>query len=220
MDYRQVNHITKGETYPLPRLDDLIDQVGQAPFITTLDLSKGYWQIPLTPRAQKISAFSTPFGQYEFLTMPFGLKLAPMTFQRAMNQLLEGLSDFAVAYLDDISIRSRTWEDHMIHLKTVFHRLERAGLTLNAKKCFIGSSSVRYLGYQVGSGVVTPVQAKVEAILDIPIPTTKSDIRSFLGCVGFYRRFIPRYSVLAAPLTNLLKGGRRASRRHLPQMDP
>ena len=209
VDYRQVNRITKGETYPLPRLDDLIDQVGQAPFITTLDLSKGYWQIPLTLRAQEISAFSTPFGQYEFLTMPFGLKLAPMTFQRAMNQLLEGLSDFAVAYLDDISIRSRTWEDHVTHLHVVFERLEQAGLTLNAKKCVIGSSSVKYLGYQVGSGVVTPVSAKVEAILNIPIPSTKTDIRSFLGSVGFYRRFIPRYSELAAPLTNLLKGGRR-----------
>jgi hypothetical protein len=209
VDYRQINQITKGETYPLPRLDDLIDQVGQAPFITTLDLSKGYWQIALTPRAREISAFSTPFGQYEFLTMPFGLKLAPMTFQRAMNQLLEGLSDFAVAYLDDISIRSRTWEDHMTHLQVVFNRLERAGLSLNANKCVIGSSSVKYLGYQVGSGVVTPVSAKVDAILQIPIPTSKTDIRSFLGSVGFYRRFIPRYSELAAPLTDLLKGGRR-----------
>lgn len=204
-----VNQITKGETYPLPRHDDLIDQVGQAPFITTLDLSKGYWQIALTPRAREISAFSTPFGQYEFLTMPFGLKLAPMTFQRAMNQLLEGLSDFAVAYLDDISIRSRTWEEHVAHLQVVFDRLERAGLTLNANKCVIGSSSVKYLGYQVGSGVVTPVSAKVDAILQIPIPTSKTDIRSFLGSVGFYRRFIPRYSELAAPLTDLLKGGRR-----------
>lgn len=208
VDYRRVNDLTKGEAYPLPRLDDLIDQVGNSRFVTTLDLSKGYWQIPLTPRARQISAFSTSFGHFEFLTMPFGLKLAPMTFQRAMNQLLEGLETFTAAYLDDISVRSDSWEDHLRHLSIVFQRLEQAGLTLNARKCMIGGACVKYLGFQVGSGQVAPINAKLAAIESIPTPKSKSDIRSFLGSVGFYRRFIPYFSEIAAPLTNLLKGRR------------
>ena len=209
VDYRQVNAITKGESFPLPRLDDLIDQVGNAPFITTLDLSKGYWQIEMTPRAREISAFTTPFGHYEFVTMPFGLKLAPMTFQRAMNEVLTGLSDFAVAYLDDISIRSSNWEDHLRHVAIVFQRLTSWGLTLNARKCVLAGGSVRYLGYQVGSGLVAPVQAKVEAVEQIPLPSTKKEVRSFLGVVGFYRRFIPYFADAARPLTDLLRGSKR-----------
>ena len=209
VDYRKINEISKGENFPLPRLDDLIDLVGQASFVTTLDLTKGYWQIELTQRAREISAFSTPTGHYEYLTMPFGLKFAPMTFQKAMNQLLEGLSDFAVAYLDDISIRSNSWEEHVNHLQIVFQRLADAGVTLNARKCVIGSGSVRYLGYQVGSGHVTPIASKVDAIAQLPVPTSKYAVRSFLGSVGFYRRFIPYFSDIAAPLTDLLKGNRR-----------
>jgi hypothetical protein len=210
VDYRRVNDITKGEAYPLPRLDDLIDQVGNAPFITTLDLSKGYWQIPLTERAKRVSAFITPFGLYEFSTMPFGLKLAPMTFQRAMNQVLQGLESFAVAYLDDIAVRSSSWLAHIQHLRVVFQRLRAAGLTLNAKKCVVGGGSVQYFGYRVGSGHIAPVTAKVEAISRISPPTTKKQLRSFLGAIGFYRRFIPYFSMIASPLTDLLKGGRRA----------
>lgn len=211
VDYRKVNAITRGESYPLPRLDDLVDQVGNSAYITTLDLAKGYWQIELTPRAQAVSAFSTPFGHYEFITMPFGLKLAPLTFQRAMNNLLTGLSDYATAYLDDIAIRSNTWEEHCQHVQTVFQHLDQAGLTLNAKKCVFGGAKVKYLGHEVGSGEVTPIRTKVEAIAELPIPTTKTEVRSFLGSVGFYRKFIPHYSEVAAPLTDLLKGNRKGS---------
>ena len=209
IDYRQVNQITKGETYPLPRLDDLVDQVGSAAYITTLDMAKGYWQIDMTARAREVSAFVTPFGHYEFNTMPFGMKLAPMTFQRAMNQLMEGITEFATAYLDDLAIRSSSWEEHVRHLQVVFGRLAQAGITLNSKKCTIGGARVKYLGHQVGSGEVAPLQAKVAAIAELPRPTTKTEIRSFLGSVGFYRKFLPYYSETAAPLTNLLKGGRK-----------
>ena len=209
IDYRRVNEISKGETFPLPRLDDLVDQVGNARFITTVDLSKGYWQVELTDRARQISAFSTPFGHYEFNTMPFGMRMAPMTFQRAMNELLSGLSHFAVAYLDDISIRSDTWEEHLMHVQIVFDRLTEAGLTLNAKKCTIGGAKVSYLGHEVGCGTIAPIHAKTKAIAQLPPPKTKTEVRSFLGSVGFYRKFIPYYSDVAAPLTDLLKGGRR-----------
>jgi transposase InsO family protein len=209
VDYRKLNSISKGENYPLPRLDDLIDLVGGAKFLTTLDLSKGYWQVELTPRAREVSAFTTPFGHFEFLTMPFGLKMAPMTFQRAMNNLLEGLGDHSTAYLDDVAVRSESWEEHLNHLEQLFKRLNEHGVSLNAKKCVIGGGSVKYLGYQVGSGKVAPVEAKVQAFKKIPTPKTKKELRSFLGAMSFYRRFVPYFAEIASPLTDLLKGGKR-----------
>ena len=210
VDYRRVNAITKGESYPLPRLDDLIDQVGNSNFVTTLDLAKGYWQVPLTPRAREIAAFSTPFGHYECITMPFGLKSAPMTFQRAMNAILSGVGDFACAYLDDISVRSDTWHEHLYHLAKVFELLAEAGVTLNAAKCVIGAATVRYLGHEVGGGQVAPADAKITAVQNIPEPQTRKELRSFLGVVGFYRRFIPHFADIAAPLTDLLRGNKKA----------
>lgn len=176
VDYRRINAITKGESYPIPRLDDLIDQVGNARFVTCLDLSKGYWQVNLSARAREISAITTPFGHFEFLKMPFGLKSAPMTFQRAMNDILHGMSDFAAAYLDDVSIRSNTWEDHLKHLEAVLQRLSDKGVTLNSKKCTMGCATVKYLGYQVGSGQVSPISAKIEAIKQIPPPKNKKEL--------------------------------------------
>ena len=216
IDYRRVNAVTRPESYPIPRLDTLIDRVASANVISKLDMKSSFWQIQMTRRASEIAAFITPWGSFEPVTLPFGCRNAPATFQRAMNTILTENSDnsnphCADAYLDDISVTSDSWDQHLSHLDWVFGRLETAGATLNASKCHIGSGTVQYLGHQIGSGKVCPVTAKVQAICKIAPPTTKKHLRSFLGTVGFYRRFIPRFSEMAAPLTDLLRGQRKGA---------
>ncbi|CAM4442667.1 unnamed protein product [Caretta caretta] len=120
---------------PMPRPDELLEKLGGARYLTTMDLTKGYWQVPLDADARLKSAFITPLGLYEFLTLPFGLKGAPATFQRLVDQLLRGMESFAVAYIDDIYVFSQTWEDHVSQVRQVLDRLQGAGLTVKAEKC-------------------------------------------------------------------------------------
>ena len=206
VDYRKVNSVSKGDSYPLPRLEDLIDKAGSASFISCVDFSRGYWQVPLTERAKDIATFVTPFGSFRPETMPFGLKAAASTFQRVINNVLSGMT-FADAYQDDIAIQSNSWCSHLSHLDQVCLRLADSGITLNASKCKIAMPKVTYLGHQVGSGSIQPIHDKVKSMMTVPAPNSKKQLRSFLGVVGFYRRFIPKYSEIAAPLTDLLKGG-------------
>lgn len=135
MDFRYLNSISRFDSYPTPRIDELIDRLGQAKWITTIDLCKGYWQVPLTAQAKELTAFRTPWGLYQFSVMPFGLHGTPATFQRLIEMALSGLSDYAAAYLDDIIVYSSSWEQHLQHLKEVFHRIQEAGLTINSSKC-------------------------------------------------------------------------------------
>lgn len=211
IDFRKLNAVSRGDSYPLPRLDDLVDKAGSAKFISCLDISKGYWQVPLTDRAKDIAAFITPFGCFSPEVMPFGLKSASSTFQRVMDNTLTGLEQISDAYQDDIAVQSLTWLFHLTHLEQVFMRLADLGVTLNAKKCKIALPNVSYLGHQLGSGRIRPVPSKVESILNMPPPSTIKQLRGFLGVVGFYRRFIPRYSDISAPLTDLLRGGAKGS---------
>ncbi|XP_078241708.1 uncharacterized protein LOC144586777 [Pogona vitticeps] len=205
VDYRKLNCVTTPDAYPMPRLDNLIETIGGCRFISSLDLVKGYWQLRIDPRDQEKTAFCSPFGLYEFRVLSFGLRNAPATFQRLMDQTLAGLSDFTVAYIDDIGIFSNTWEDHLIHLELVLQRLSAAGLTVKASKCQLGSPEIKYLGHMVGGGVIKPLEAKIEAVRDWPRPSTKKKVKSFLGLVGYYRKFIPRFSEIAAPLTDLTR---------------
>ncbi|XP_078248376.1 uncharacterized protein LOC144588813 [Pogona vitticeps] len=205
VDYRKLNRVTTPDAYPMPRLDNLIETIGGCRFISSLDLVKGYWQLRIDPRDQEKTAFCSPFGLYEFRVLSFGLRNAPATFQRLMDQTLAGLSDFTVAYIDDIGIFSNTWEDHLIHLELVLQRLSAAGLTVKASKCQLGSPEIKYLGHMVGGGVIKPLEAKIKAVRDWPRPNTKKKVKSFLGLVGYYRKFIPRFSEIAAPLTDLTR---------------
>ena len=131
VDFRRLNKVTKADPYPIPRVDELIDRIGHAQYITALDLTKGYWQVPVAKESQAKTAFVTPFGKYEFTTMPFGLVGAPSTFQRLMDCVLEETHDFAAAYLDDVIVYSDSWEKHLQHLRAVFTKLRKAGLTIN-----------------------------------------------------------------------------------------
>ena len=203
VDYRKLNAITKIDPYPMPRVDDITDEVGRARYISTLDLTKGYWQIPVREEDRSKTTFMTPFGLYQFTRMPFGFQGAPATFQRMVDRLLNRLSEFAKSYIDDIIIFSNSWEEHCEHLKTVLGRIEEAGLTAKPRKCQLGMSECLYLGHIIGSGKVKPEKAKIQAILDFQVPVTKKDVRSFFGISGYYRRFIQDYSTIAAPLTDL-----------------
>ncbi|XP_053872984.1 uncharacterized protein LOC128831041, partial [Malaclemys terrapin pileata] len=204
IDFRRVNAISKFDAYPMPRIDELLARLGGARYITTLDLSKGYWQIPLEPASREKTAFATPTGLYQFTRMPFGLHGAPATFQRLMDRLLQPHQEYAAAYLDDVVIYSPQWETHLERVAAVLRSLREAGLTANPKKCRIGWQETKYLGYAIGHGQVKPLIGKVQAIANCPPPTTKRQVRQFLGLAGYYRRFIPQFAAIAAPLTGLL----------------
>ena len=204
IDYRQLNAVTQPDVYPLPRIEQLLDDVSKARYITTLDLTQGYYQFPVHPEHQSKTAFVTPTGKWEFTRMPFGLKGAPATFQREMDTLFQdqpGLS----AYIDDVAIYSQTWAEHLQHLKTALTLLREKGLTAKISKCKFARETVDFLGHVVGGGQLRPQQAKVQAIANIPAPTTKKQLQSFLGSTGYYRKFIANYSTIAADLSDLTR---------------
>lgn len=205
LDFRKLNSVSKFDPYPMPRVDELVESLGRARYLTTLDLCKGYWQVPLSPESQEMTAFKTPFGHFQFCVLPFGLHGAPATFQRMMDQILRGTEKFAAAYLDDIIIYSQTWQEHLDHLKDVLLRIKNAGLTIRPDKCTLARAETQYLGYVLGHGVIRPQVGKVEAIKNAERPVTKKQVRSFLGLVGWYRRFIPNFSERAFALTDLTK---------------
>ena len=202
-DFRKVNAVTKPDSFPLPRMDDCVDRIGSAVFVSKIDLLKGYWQIPLTERAKEISAFVTPDRFLQYNVLPFGLRNAPASFQRLVNYVLADVSN-CEAYLDNLVIYSTTWQDHVGHLKSVLERLSAANLTINLAKCEFGRATVVYLGKVVGGGQVRPVHSKIEAVLNYPPPASRRELRCFLGMVGYYRSFCKNFSAVATLLTDLL----------------
>ncbi|KAL0148421.1 hypothetical protein M9458_056231 [Cirrhinus mrigala] len=201
-DFRRLNEVSQFDGCPMPRVDELLDRLGRARYISTLDLTKGYWQVPLTPTAKEKTAFTTPSGHWQYRSLPFGLHGAPATFQRMMDILLRPHQTYAAAYLDDVVVHSEAWEDHLDRLRRVLSEL-----TANPRKCHLALSEAKYLGFQVGRGLIRPQEKKVEAILTAPKPETKTQVRAFLGLAGYYRCFIPNFSSLATPLTDLTRKG-------------
>ncbi len=191
-DFRKINSVTVPDAFPLPCIDDCIDSLGAAKYITKLDLLKGYWQVPLTERASEISAFVTPDSFLQYTRMAFGLRNALATFQRLMSLVLGDVLNCNV-YLDDVVIYSSSWVEHLSILYDVFHRLSAASLTLNLRKCEFAKASVTYLGKQVGNGQVRPLEGKIAAVLEFPVPTTRRELRRFLGMVGYYRCFLQEF---------------------------
>ncbi|GFY77107.1 retrovirus-related Pol polyprotein from transposon 297 [Trichonephila inaurata madagascariensis] len=173
IDYQRLNKITRTKFFPLPNIEESTEKVLAAKYVSVLDLTRGYWQIPLSKNAQRNAAFVTNFGTFKPLRLPFGLKNAPYDFSRLMASILKDCEEYA--------------------------------------SCKIAQAYVKYLGHLVGQGLRTPGELKVQVIKDFPIPTNKTQVRAFLGLAGYYRRYIPEFSVIAAPLTDLLKGRNRES---------
>ncbi len=204
-DFRGLNKVCDSDPYSMPRTDEILDDVASAKFISTLDLTKGFYQVPLSPESQAKSAFVCSEGQFCYKVLPFGLQNSSSTFQRLMDKVLSGCEGYARAYIDDICIKSNTWQEHLIHITEVLTRLKQANLTVKPVKCTFGQQEVCYLGHIIGNGKISPKLDKVQAINEWPIPITKKHVRAFLGLSGYYRKFIPNFSEIAHPLTALTK---------------
>jgi len=173
VDYRRLNAQTRIDAYPMPRVDDILDQVGQARYISTLDLAKGYWQVPVAAEDSPKTAFATPRGLFQFQVMPFGLCGVPATFQRMIDHVIRGTHEFACAYLDDLIIFSVSWEDHLVHVHAMLDCLQSLGLTAKPSKCQLAMRECTYLRHIVGNGEVKPEKSKLQAIAQFSLPVTK-----------------------------------------------
>ncbi|CAF1673354.1 unnamed protein product, partial [Adineta ricciae] len=183
--------MTIRDTYPIPRIDDTLDSLQEAKFISTLDLRSGYWQVEMDKNSREKTAFVTHKGLYEFNVMPFGLTNAPATFQRLMDVVLAGLKwQCCLVYIDDVVIYSPTFEQHLVDLEKVFQALKEANLTLKASKCQFCRQEMHYLGHVVTSKGIKPDPNLIKSVIEFPQPKKIKDIQSFLGLTGYYRRFI------------------------------
>ena len=210
VDYRKLNKITVKNSHPLPRIDDILASLGGSKYFTSLDLKSGYWQIEMDKDSIEKTTFTCFLGNFAWLKMPFGLSGAVGKFSELMNKVLAGIQyKFTIAYIDDIIIFSKTFEEHLSHIETVFERLRKAGLKLKMSKCEFLKEEVKYLGHIVSASGIQPDPSKVKAIQDLQPPTDVRGIRSFIGMCSYYRRFIPNFAKTAKPLTELTKKNTR-----------
>lgn len=220
VDYRGLNAVTKKDSYPLPRIDDTLDALGNgdAQIYSTMDLASGYWQIPIEDEDKEKTAFTTRSGTYQFTVMPFGLTGAPGAFCRAIdNTLREFLWKCCLVFIDDIIVWSPDFETHKRDLAAIFSQLASNGFKLKLSKCNFFMNEVEYLGYVIRPGHISVSPKKVEAISNFEPPRTLQGLQRFLGMVGWYRRFIRNFSEIAAPLYELLSKDRNVEWRiHVP----
>jgi hypothetical protein len=206
VDYRALNKVTTKNGYPLPRIQDLLDSIGQARVLSKIDLLSGYWQLRMGELSIPKTAFNTLFGKFEYVAMPMGLTNAPATFQTMMNKILQPfLNRFCFVYLDDILIFSKSLEEHERHLDEVLRTLQTHQLYAKPSKCKFAMDELEFCGHIVGNGQVKPIPAKLEVIRTWPRPKNVHEVRQFLGLAGYYRRFVKDFAKMAAPLQELLK---------------
>lgn len=214
-DYRALNKITVPDSYPIPYLTDFTMVMANAKIFSKFDLMKAYYQIPVNEDDIPKTAIITPFGLFEFLRMPFGLCNAAQTFQRFMDEVVRGL-DFAIVYLDDVLVFSNSEEEHLKHLKMLLDRFKQYGIVINASKCELGVSKITFLGHKITSEGISPMESKVEAIIQYKQPETIHSLRQFLALINFYRKFLPNGAKTQIPLNNLLVGAKKKDMRPVP----
>lgn len=208
VDYRKLNTVTIRDVYPLPCIDDIIDALAGARFLSKLDLASGYHQVMMSEESAALTAFTSHEGLYEYTRMPFGLTNAPATFQRMMDTAMAGLKwKCCLVYLDDIVIYSKTFQDHLRDLEAVFQRVAQAKLSLRSDKCHLCCEQIKYLGHLITRDGIREDPDKVETIKNFPRPHIgeKKALMSFLGMTGHFQKFINNYHVLVEPLRELLK---------------
>lgn len=206
IDYRKLNEKTIDDKFPIPNIDELLDQLKNAKYFSALDLASGFHQIELDEQSIEKTAFATDEGHYEFLRMPFGLKNAPSTFQRFMNRVLKPIiNKICIVYMDDILIFSETPEKHLADIQTVLQLLEKENLKIQLDKSYFFQTEIVFLGHKISEKGIEPNPEKIEVVKNFPLPKSVKEIKSYLGMIGYYRKFIPNFSKLTKPMTKYLK---------------
>lgn len=209
VDFRALNANTVKDHYPLPLIDDHIDRLGKCKYFTSLDMATGFHQIRLDPESVPLTGFVTPEGHYEYVKMPYGLTNAPIVYQKIISNTLRSFIDSGkvLVYIDDILIPSMTVQEGLQTLCEVLTTLTEAGFSVNLKKCVFLSEEIEYLGRTIANGQVKPSKHKVDALVRAPVPSNVKQVRQFLGLAGYFRRYIPNYSLVTACIANLLRQG-------------